>query len=141
MKVTHVYGVETKDMEALLASLEKLLKHKEFDSVVFTGLSGAMVAPILAYRLDKHLVGVRKPNDGSHSVDSIEKAFGEKIGRYIIVDDFICSGTTVQRVLDTIKREDEEAECVAIVAYSPSWSTREMSKFRDTDIPVLKPKD
>jgi hypothetical protein len=58
-----------------LITLEGLKKHvnvalkflrtfeQEYDSIAFSGLSGALLAPIVAQRMKKHLIAVRKPDD------------------------------------------------------------------------------
>lgn len=71
----------------------------EFDSIVGTGLSGALVVPTLARELGKHWAIVRKSNDGSHSMNRIEGTIGT---RWLFVDDLIASGNTEQRVKSAV---------------------------------------
>lgn len=73
----------------------------EYDTIVGTGLSGALVVPTLARELDKHWAIVRK-EDGSHSDNMIEGAVGR---RWLFVDDFVDSGATVRRVIATMTDE------------------------------------
>lgn len=71
----------------------------DYDTLVGTGLSGAIVVPELARRLKKHALIVRKPDDGSHSSSPVEGVLGE---RWVFVDDFVASGATRQRVTDAV---------------------------------------
>lgn len=65
-----------------------------FDTIVGTGLSGALIVPTLARKLNKHFALVRKP-DNSHSEMILEGSIGE---RWVFVDDLIISGATYRRV-------------------------------------------
>jgi len=70
----------------------------EFDTIVGTGLSGAIVVPSLARALRKHFAIVRKV-DGSHSSNKVEGTIG---ARWLFVDDFICTGDTKRRCQEVI---------------------------------------
>lgn len=73
----------------------------KFDSIAFTGMSGALIAPLVAYKLKKNLVMVRKPSDKNHSSMTVE---AENVGkRYIIIDDLIFSGKTIINLVKTVK--------------------------------------
>jgi len=89
----------------------------EFDAIAFRGNSGAMVAPALAMELNKYLVMVRKPNDGSHSDARVEGVIGCNY-RYLIVDDTVSSGVTVVTIQKEILRVSPAAECVGILTYN-----------------------
>jgi hypothetical protein len=112
----------TRLRKALAVSV-KFLKTKDFDAIAFRGLSGSLVAPILALRLKKTLLAVRKGED-SHSRQMVEGDFAAK--RYIIVDDFIASGSTVYNIMKEIHSELKgRAECVGFLGYRdvcfPDW--------------------
>lgn len=73
----------------------------QFDGLYATGLSGVLPAAIAAYKLKKPLVILRKPNDGSHGREL--EGLGLVPGpRLIIVDDFLCMGRTLDRLLTAI---------------------------------------
>jgi adenine/guanine phosphoribosyltransferase-like PRPP-binding protein len=74
----------------------------KFKSIVCTGLSGVLVAPEVAARLGKPIVIVRK-NESSHG-KPVEKK--QLIGRYIVIDDFVETGSTIQRVIEQIDLND-----------------------------------
>jgi adenine/guanine phosphoribosyltransferase-like PRPP-binding protein len=71
------------------------LEGVDFDTIVSTGLSGALVVPYLARRLGKDFAIVRKPQDGTHDYRSIAGRLGK---RWLFVDDFISTGKTRKRV-------------------------------------------
>lgn len=83
----------------LAASAAIALHGIDFDTMVGTGLSGALVVPRLAEALGKRWMVVRKPNDGSHSAQRGEGMLGR---RWVFVDDFISTGATYFRVCKTI---------------------------------------
>lgn len=94
--MTHVHEPDWK----ILSQAASFLEHVEYDTLIGTGLSGALVVPMIARDLGKHWAVVRKPNDGSHSPDRAEGTIGE---RWVFVDDLVASGTTRNRVIDTVK--------------------------------------
>src|SRR6185437_651522 len=66
---------------------------EDFDAIAFTGLSGALVAPIVADLLGKELIAVRKEKT-NHSSNQIEGYIAGKT--YIILDDCRSSGKTIR---------------------------------------------
>lgn len=107
--------------------LKKFRKTTPFDAIAFTGTSGAAVAYPLSYRMKLPLLCVRKPTENSHYVSSgngeIEGYIDTK--RYLIIDDFTCSGDTIRRIIDVIAKDLPSAECAAIALY-----TREVGDSR-----------
>jgi orotate phosphoribosyltransferase-like protein len=86
-----------------------------FDTIAFTGQSGALVAPLLAIKMGKNLLMVRKEHDVSHSFSNFEGYF--KIKNYIILDDLISTGNTVKRVYKQIHEQFPCSSLSAIVLY------------------------
>jgi adenine/guanine phosphoribosyltransferase-like PRPP-binding protein len=78
------------------------LQEVDFDAIAVTGFSGISMGAILADRLGKALLFVRKGRDAeeAHSCHDVEGPldWAPKLARYVVVDDFICSGDTVRRV-------------------------------------------
>ncbi len=68
----------------------------DFDAIAFRGSSGAAIAYPLSFLLGKPLMHVRKP-DNSHSELTVEGFCGAR--NYIIVDDFVCSGSTLREIV------------------------------------------
>lgn len=92
------------------------LKGVPYDTMVGTGLSGALIVPTLARALDKYWLIVRKPDDHSHAGIPAEGTLGE---RWIFVDDFIQSGKTRRRVIETVKAiaQDYDRQIVHVGDY------------------------
>ena len=81
------------------------LEGVEFDGFIGMGLSGSMVAPLLAFVLGKRFALVRKENEArSHSATPHGIESGLKEGdRWLFCDDFISSGQTRCLVIARIK--------------------------------------
>lgn len=87
-----------------------------FSSMVFTGMSGALFTPLLAYKLDKFVCGVRKRGEKSHSDFKLE---GRISNEFVICDDITSSFKTIEYIYNTVKKEvKKEAEC-----FSTKWET------------------
>lgn len=115
-------------------------------SVVVHGNSGVSCgfAALVATDTPFNLVLVRKDNDNSHG-SPIEGPDGHRLDKYLILDDFISSGATMNRIRDKINilhaqqgswSSSPRPDCVGIVLYgchpSPSF------KFKDGySVPVL----
>lgn len=82
--------------------IKKIKKSKvNFDVIAFRGVSGALIAPIIADKMKKGLIVVRK-KERHHSNDMVE---GEKDKKtYIIIDDFIESGATIKEIIKQINK-------------------------------------
>lgn len=110
-----------------------------FDSIACCGVSGLMVVPQIAELLNKNIIVVRK-GERCYSEFRTE---GVAPFRYIILDDLICSGSTVKHINRVIKDEYSRSHCVGIYCYLPTecgYSNDESgSKLckRDLGIPLL----
>ena len=113
-------------------SISKLIELKEklkFQALAFSGSSGAAIAFPVAAALGIPVIYVRKPKEQSHG-NSIEVLRGRSkadIERYLIVDDFVSTGATVQHIYNSILKKCEKntrskklAECVGIFLWSDS---------------------
>ena len=92
-------------------------KRLEFDTVVFRGVSGALVAPGVALKLGKLLAVCRKPTEKAHCSAGLETSY-LPVHRYVIVDDFICSGSTIRAILEDVKAREPSAVCVGVLLYA-----------------------
>jgi adenine/guanine phosphoribosyltransferase-like PRPP-binding protein len=115
----------------------------KFDAVVFTGYSGALVGPVVAAQTGKSMVIIRKEKENTHSAYPVE---GEHdVRRFIIVDDFVAGGGTVERILKAMRERRPGSVCVAIVCYSTFNTNRRWDRgFTDFGrearrIPVYRP--
>ena len=93
-----------------------------------SGVSCGFAALMLSPHLDFNIVLLRKDNDNSHGAP-IEGPAGHRLGRYLILDDFVSTGSTLHRVrckIDTLYQQYREEEyelpeavpvCVGVVLY------------------------
>jgi adenine/guanine phosphoribosyltransferase-like PRPP-binding protein len=87
--------------------------HGQYDTIAFAGISGAVIGPVVAMKLKKECILVRKNGD-------IRQSFAEVTGydecrKYIIIDDFICSGHTVKMIQNKIHDFLPDAECLGVL--------------------------
>lgn len=88
-----------------------------------SGVSCGFAALMLSPHEDFNIVLLRKDNDNSHG-SPIEGPEGHRLGRYLILDDFVATGTTMNRIRDKIATLNQQyglskdtPECVGIVLY------------------------
>lgn len=102
----------------------------DFDTIAFCGMSGAAMAFLISHQLNIPIVCVRKDTDDCHYSDGVFTVDGGTssyirrklegnflIKRYLILDDFISSGRTVNFIINSIEKEIPEAKCVGMVMY------------------------
>ena len=87
-----------------------------FDSIACCGVSGMMVVPQIAELLNKNIVVVRK----GEKCYSEFRTEGVAPFRYIILDDLICSGSTVKHIKRVLKDEYSRSNCVGVYCYLPN---------------------
>lgn len=97
-------------------------KELEVDAIAFSGSSGAAIAFPLCAAHKVPLMYIRKAHERSHGAN-LEYISNKAIRRYMIVDDFVCSGATVRRihkkVLDYANiRGSVAPECVGLFLYA-----------------------
>jgi len=114
------------------------LSHYDFDAIAFRGLSGALVAPIVAMQMGKTLIAVRRRNESRHTTHLAEGDLGAR--RYVILDDFICSGDTVRAIVSGIEAEFTDGglsvpECIGVLQYCyldewrERWSLTDVTRY------------
>jgi adenine/guanine phosphoribosyltransferase-like PRPP-binding protein len=86
----------------------------KFDAIACRGVSGLLIAPIVAMRLNKTIIVVRK-GEQTHSMQAVEGDHGAK--RYLILDDFIDGGDTVRAIVQSIYDVNKKARCAGFIAY------------------------
>lgn len=94
------------------------LKGLDFDTVVFRGASGCLIGPAVADKLGKHMLYIRKDKEYEDSHSSHMCEGHTRLQRYIIVDDFISSGYTVDSIIKAVEVKNSKAVCVTIALYS-----------------------
>jgi len=93
-----------------------------FEAIAFRGMSGALLAPILAYKTGKTLLMVRKPKQEDapqHMDHSMYRVEGDRATkRYLILDDFMCSGNTIWSIVQEIRGWAPDARCIGVLFYA-----------------------
>ena len=117
-------GLEPDKRSIRIKRAVKALKKYEskYDTIAFTGMSGALYAPELATRLKKHLIIVRKNTKDCHSQQLVEGH--QTCQNYIIVDDFINTGHTVWKIRQAVKEFAPDAKCIGVLQIDELTSDR-----------------
>lgn len=102
-----------KTIKSLRESIRRFKIKKPFDTIVFTGVSGAAVGFPLSLQLKIPTLCIRK--ELSHFGYRPEGNYGVK--NFIIVDDFIDSGQTIRYIIRNVTRINLHAKCVGIFLY------------------------
>lgn len=102
-----------------------MYRKDKFDAVAFTGSSGAAIAFYLATEYEIPLLYVRKTGEKSHG-QKVESNSPSVIRKYLIVDDFISSGTTVRSIIRKISKQCtkygiKELEPIGVFCYDSQW--------------------
>ena len=102
-------------------------KFDRVDFIVGRGISGTLVLIPVSLRSGIPCGAIRKPLDtdtsyvegGSHSDSDVEsyRPDGHQVNRYIIIDDLIDSGCTVQGIMDVMTETYVHCLCVGIILY------------------------
>ena len=109
-------------VEQLRNRLPEIMELTGADSVVVSGKSGISMAFALQMVLDFNLVVVRKRGEGSHG-EPVEGRSGAEMHRYIILDDFVATGSTVRRIRHDLEDYagfvgQKPPQCVGVLTYS-----------------------
>lgn len=106
--------IDPRAAKRIVQKCKRLLEQSglEFTSFAFRGLSGALIAPLLAAEMDKTLLAVRKVKS-DHGGIPVEGDYNA--GNYIIVDDFISSGKTCRAIMEEVDKNLPHAKCIAVL--------------------------
>ena len=125
-------------------AINKMMAETGATSVVVHGNSGVSCgfAALMMTKEDFNLVLLRKDNDSSHGAP-IEGPDGRRLDKYLILDDFVSSGATMNRIRDKIDTlhaqvawSSPRPECVGIVLYG--YHHTKSFEFADGySVPVL----
>lgn len=109
--------------DKVIQSLESFGLDK-FEAIAVRGFSGVIIASVVAAMLNKKMCIIRK--EGSHGRE-FEGYFGDY--DYIIIDDFIDSGRTIEKIINKMKPQ-HDGKCVGIFLYDQSKkSLREKKRW------------
>ena len=118
-------GAVRKRAEYAARAINKLMAETGATSVVVHGNSGVSCgfAALMLSDVDFNIVLLRKDNDNSHG-SPIEGPEGHFLEHYLILDDFVSTGATMNRIRNKITMLHKQAdpfeaapECVGIVLY------------------------
>ncbi len=100
------------DMGPLIERVqERIPSDLEYDTIVGTGLSGILVVPTVARALGKAFGVVRKEHELSNGVSHAESLYEGTMGRrWVLLDDFMCSGATCKRAIVSVHKEFHHEE-------------------------------
>ena len=132
MKLSSGYATRYSAVEVLKRAwfaadaIDKMMAETGATSVVVHGNSGVscgFAALMLSPNLDFNIVLLRKDNDNSHGAP-IEGPEGHRLGKYLILDDLVDTGATLNRIRNKIATlyaqwalDTEAPECVGVVLY------------------------
>ena len=102
-------------------------KEDRINAIAFSGNSGAGIAFPVSYKTGLPLICIRKSNEACHG-QLIEAS--PLLGKwdhlnYIIIDDLICSGSTIRRIVTAIKEYFFDATLTSIVLYEEHGRRKE----------------
>ncbi len=141
-----VYNLEKfrETVDNTIHAAERMMKAHPFDAIAFTGTSGAALAYILSHWMNVPVVCVRKESERSHYPSYLGRLEGfVAFQRYMIVDDFISSGATIDKIRDEIAKVVKTATCVGIVLYSRTADSeyRSLPVFGAKPVPRIRATD
>lgn len=96
--------------------IEVLLNH-DFDTLAFSGMSGAGIGFVLAHILHKEVILIRKPGEPRRAGMTYFNEGYKDAKRYVIIDDLISTGTTAARVIRGVRELCPNAFLVGILTY------------------------
>ena len=88
------------------------------DALACRGISGALVGSGISLLTGKPLIVVRKEAEKRHSGLPVEGVMGPDFINYLIVDDFICSGDTVQDIIQNMHKDRPLMKCLGAMEVS-----------------------
>lgn len=104
----------------MVKKIKKNFDLNKIDAIACCGYSGLLIAPSVADILGKSLLIVRRQCTTTHSCYLVEGDIDSKT--YIIIDDFINTGETINYIITTISRY-HPPKCVGIVCYLKNYSS------------------
>ncbi len=140
--MSHIYSPSNlkRVVTRVARNIKKLQKKLKFQAIAFRGSSGAAVAYPVSMLTGIHLIHVRKSREKSHGT-RVEGG-QSNIKRYLILDDFIDEGGTVNAILHECKKaawdESEVAECVGIALYNDTIGYGKTYGYRSLEIKKYK---
>ena len=115
----------------IVDTLVSVLSKVDFDTIVCTGVSGLAVVPAVAYKLRKPFTIVRN-DESAHSTEKVEGYISFK--KYVIVDDFVESGETVDSIIDRARNYSRKVtSLIGVFTYKRQYFDDSLKNF---DFPI-----
>lgn len=123
-----------------VASMVRQAKANGVDTFVVHGNSGVPAGFAALMLEDFNLVLVRKDNDASHGAP-IEGPDCHEFDKYMVIDDFVCTGGTIRRIVNKIntlsaQRGEVPPVCMGILCYGSPYRRTDRVTIDDADIDV-----
>lgn len=108
-------------------AIDRLMQETGATSIVVHGNSGVSVGFAALMLHDFPLVLVRKDNDNSHG-SPIEGPDGHDMKSYLVLDDFVSTGRTVDRIIQKVNslsyNDPNPPVCLGVIEYDRSHEKR-----------------
>lgn len=95
------------------SAMIKNIKEIKPDVVVVAGTSGLIVAPAIEVKTGIPFCYVRKNGESTHSCALVEGVIPDENDRWLVVDDFLGTGTTVTRIINQVRH----GKCLGVYFY------------------------
>ncbi len=117
--VSYLHGLTPKNWNKTLEelALKITLHHEGCNIIAGRGMSGAMIVPALAHRLNVDWCIVRKTIHDCHSGFRAEASNWPDSPKIVFVDDIVDSGTTFRETVRSVKEHCCGAEFLGLVMY------------------------
>ncbi len=93
-------------VDACALKLQDFANHTSFDAIAGCGVSGLPILGALSYRLGIPMIAVRKPGEVSHLPSKAQGLIYSS--RYIVIDDLIETGSTIDNIIKSVNAGHEE---------------------------------
>lgn len=125
-----------KTVDDTIKTVIALNKEKKINAIAFTGTSGAALAYPVSYATGIPLLCVRKSTKDNHYREKLEGYTRPK--NYIIIDDCVCTGTTIKKMVKAISSYSPNSKLSALVLYADRYDDIErLEKVVKTKVKVV----
>lgn len=124
-----------KKVKRVAKIVEKLKEKHDIDAIAVSGSSGCAMAFPVSFLTGVPVVYVRKPDENSHGT-GVESMGFPVMERYVILDDFVCSGTTIDHIKSSIEGR-LDAKPVCLVLYDCQDRKRSRLLSDGTRLPIM----
>lgn len=117
MHAEYLHAINPEKRQRAVNFVLDLIKGKklQFDTIAVRGFSATSIGSMVAYLLEKPLCYIRKEEESCNSCNRVE--YDQSIGKFLIIDDLVCSGNTVKQIIEQALKKDYKAECIGVALY------------------------